>query len=86
MPENAIECCGVTPLIKIMVAETKRLLVEKSILKIAKEQFHLKRIVAITRPTNLNSIKLLEKLGLIFEKMIKPFEEDEELLLFAIKL
>jgi len=56
------------------------------ILNIAKRQFNLKRIVAITLPTNKSSIRLLEKLGLSFEKKVKPFEDDVELLLFAKKL
>lgn len=55
----------------------------KEILKLAKNTFKLTRILAITLPTNLNSIKLLEKLGLTYEKRVKPFEDDEELLLFA---
>ena len=53
------------------------------ILKLAKEKFNLKRITAITAPNNQNSIKLLEKLGLTFEKRVNPFDEAEELLLFA---
>jgi RimJ/RimL family protein N-acetyltransferase len=53
------------------------------ILKLAKNKFKLKKISAITLPINTNSIKLLEKLGLIYEKKVKPFEDDEELLLFA---
>lgn len=56
------------------------------VLKLAKEKFCLKKIVAITLPTNKNSIKLLEKLGLTYEKKVKPFEDDIELLLFAIDL
>lgn len=55
----------------------------QAMLKLAKETFKLEKIVAITLPTNTNSIKLLEKLGLSFEKKVKPFEDDEELLLFA---
>lgn len=55
----------------------------KEILKLAKNTFKLTRILAMTLPTNLNSIKLLEKLGLTYEKRVKPFEDDEELLLFA---
>ncbi|HAI19199.1 MAG TPA: RimJ/RimL family protein N-acetyltransferase [Xanthomarina gelatinilytica] len=55
----------------------------KEILKLAKNTFKLTRILAITLPTNSNSIKLLEKLGLTYEKRVKPFEDDEELLLFA---
>jgi len=54
-----------------------------AILKLAKEKFNLKKIVAITLPTNHSSINLLEKLGLTYEKRVKPFEDDEELLLFA---
>lgn len=53
------------------------------IMKLAKSKFNLKKIVAITNPDNNNSIKLLEKLGLVFEKRINPFDKDEELLLFA---
>ncbi|ULC59555.1 GNAT family N-acetyltransferase [Flaviramulus sp. BrNp1-15] len=56
------------------------------IMKLAKNQFNLKRLAAITTPENKNSIKLLEKLGFNFEKRIKPFEDGEELLLFAKNL
>ena len=56
------------------------------IMQLAKEKFNLKRIVAITLPSNINSIKLLEKLGLSFEKRIKPFEDEQELMLFAKSL
>jgi len=55
----------------------------EEILKLAKNQFHLNKILAITLPTNKKSVKLIEKLGLVFEKRVKPFEDDEELLLFA---
>ena len=55
----------------------------QAVLNVAKEKFNLDKIVAITLPTNTNSIKLLEKLGLSFEKRVKPFEDDQELLLFA---
>jgi len=58
----------------------------KAILKLAKERFKLETILAITLPANKPSINLLEKLGLSFQKMIKPFEDDEELMLFAINL
>lgn len=54
-----------------------------AILNLAKEIFNLKKITAITLPTNTNSIKLLEKLGLTIEKTVKPFDDGEELLLFA---
>ena len=54
-----------------------------AVLKLAKDKFKLKRIVAITLPTNTSSIKLLEKLGLTYEKRITPFDDGIELLLFA---
>ena len=54
-----------------------------AVLKLAKEEFQLKKVLAITLPTNENSIKLIEKIGLSYEKKVKPFEDDEELLLFA---
>jgi RimJ/RimL family protein N-acetyltransferase len=53
------------------------------IIQLAKHQFKIKRIVAITLPNNKGSIALLEKLGLNYEKTIIPFDDDEELLLFA---
>ena len=50
----------------------------------AKNQIGLKRIVGITDPDNKGSIKVLEKLGLKFEKMVKLSEDDIELKLYAI--
>jgi len=57
-----------------------------AMMKLAKNDFKLDRIVAITLPNNPNSIKLLEKLGLTYEKTVRPFENDEELMLFAKNL
>ena len=54
-----------------------------AILKLAKEKFHIKKLLAITLPINTKSIKLLEKLGFRYEKRVNPFADDEELLLFA---
>lgn len=54
-----------------------------AVLKLAEEKFKLKKITAITLPTNTSSINLLEKLGLIYEKKVKLFDDGEELLLFA---
>jgi RimJ/RimL family protein N-acetyltransferase len=56
------------------------------IMKLAKYQFNIEKLAAITTPDNKNSIKLLEKLGFTFEKRVKPFKDDEELLLFAKNL
>ncbi|XMO88141.1 GNAT family N-acetyltransferase [Algibacter sp. AS12] len=55
----------------------------KEVIKLAKQQFKLKRLVAIVNPNNKKSIKLVEKLVFTFEKHVKPFADDEELLLFA---
>lgn len=44
----------------------------------------LPRIVAITVAQNRSSVRLLEKLGLRFEKMIRLTPDDPELMLFAI--
>ena len=44
----------------------------------------LKRIVAITNPDNAASIKLLEKVGLKYERMIKLTEEASEIKLYAV--
>ncbi|WCO01916.1 GNAT family N-acetyltransferase [Psychroserpens ponticola] len=53
------------------------------IMNLAKNTFNLKTISAITLPINQPSINLLEKLGLSYQKTIKPFEDNKELLLFA---
>ncbi len=43
----------------------------------------LKRLVAIVDPLNLGSIRVLEKIGFTFEKMVKLSADDIELKLFA---
>ena len=56
----------------------------KAVLKYAKEKLHITTILAITLENNTASIKLLNKLGLSFQKKIK-FELDgnNEFLLFS---
>lgn len=54
-----------------------------AIMELAKNKFKLEKVLAITTPDNKSSIHLLEKLGLSFQKRIKPFDKNEELLLFA---
>lgn len=51
-------------------------------LKMAIEEIKINRIVGITILENKNSQRLLEKIGLSFEKMI-PFDQ-EELMLFSL--
>lgn len=58
----------------------------QEVIKLAKNHFKLEKLLAITTSANTKSIKLLEKLGLNFQKTIKPFDDEKELLLFAINL
>jgi len=55
----------------------------KAMLQVAKDKFKLDKIAAITLEYNVNSINLITKLGLEFEKKVKPFADEEELLFFA---
>ena len=50
----------------------------------AKNTVGLKRLVAITDPANQGSNRVLEKIGLSFEKMVKLSEDDIELKLYSI--
>ena len=52
-----------------------------AVLKYGRTDLGLKRIVAITTPSNSNSKSLLTRLGFIFEKNVK--QNNEELMLFA---
>ena len=52
----------------------------------AQEDIGLKRMVAVVDPQNTGSIRLLEKLGMTFERMVKLAEDDIELKLFSIDL
>jgi len=52
----------------------------------AREAFGLERLVAIVDPNNASSIRLLEKLGMEFEKMVRLAEDDIELKLYAVDL
>ena len=56
--------------------------IASAVLLFAKMNLQLQRIVAITVPENRRSVRLLEKLGMKFEKMIRMGEED--LMLFAL--
>jgi RimJ/RimL family protein N-acetyltransferase len=54
-----------------------------AVMRYARDVLFLKRIVAITSPDNDASIRLLKKLGLEFEGMIKLSEEQPEVRLFG---
>jgi RimJ/RimL family protein N-acetyltransferase len=57
-----------------------------AVLANAKDSLKLNRVVAITVAYNYNSIKLLERLGMNPEGNIYMEGDDEELMLFGIKL
>lgn len=50
----------------------------------ARDGIGLKGIVAIVDPNNAGSIRVLEKLGMTFEKMVKLAADDIELKLFSV--
>ena len=52
----------------------------------AKDEVGLKRIVAIVDPANQGSIRVLEKIGLRYEKMVRLSADDIELKLFGTDL
>ena len=52
----------------------------------AKDVIGLKRIVAIVDPANEGSIRVLEKIGLRYEKMVRLSADDIELKLFGAEL
>ena len=52
----------------------------------ARDVIGLKRLVAITDPANQGSIRVLEKIGLRFVKMLRLSADDIELKLFATEL
>ena len=58
----------------------------QAVMKHAKENFRLRRVVAIVDPANEGSIRVLEKLGMSFEKMVKLSKDDIDLKLFSISL
>ena len=55
----------------------------EAVMKDALETRGLERVVAIVTPENHSSIRLLEKIGLRFERMIRLSEDAEELKFFV---
>jgi RimJ/RimL family protein N-acetyltransferase len=55
-----------------------------AVLAHAREALHLLRIVAITSPDNAQSIAVLEKIGLKFERTIRLVDHGPELKLFGL--
>lgn len=58
----------------------------RATLEHAAKDLGLKEIVSITNDNNIRSIRLLEKLGLVYEKKVKLPNEEKELLLFTGKV
>jgi RimJ/RimL family protein N-acetyltransferase len=54
-----------------------------AVLVYARNTLGIKRILGITTPDNQGSIRVLEKIGLKFEQMVRLSEDDVELKLFA---
>ena len=55
-----------------------------AVMHYARHVIGLKRVVGITNPDNLGSIRVLEKVGLQFEKMIRLGDEPEPIKLFSV--
>ncbi len=56
-----------------------------AIINHAKDVLQLKRLAAVTDPENVASIKLLEKMGFVFEKMIRLSDDGDEINLFLLE-
>jgi len=58
----------------------------RAVMAVGKSDFGLSRIVAITSPDNYRSIKILSKLGMTFERMVRLSPDEPEIKLFAPKV
>lgn len=58
----------------------------QSLLNYARTTLNLPRVVAIVTPNNQRSIRLIEKLGLQYERVVQFVEGGEELRLYSIEL
>jgi len=54
-----------------------------AVMELARQKFGLTRVVAITNPDNHGSIRVLEKIGLSFERLIRVAAGADELALYA---
>jgi RimJ/RimL family protein N-acetyltransferase len=57
-----------------------------AVLVYARNTLGIKRILGITTPDNKSSIRVLEKAGLKFERMVRLTEDEPELKLFASEI
>ncbi|WP_373496870.1 GNAT family N-acetyltransferase [Aquiflexum sp.] len=58
----------------------------KGVVQFAREQLKIKNLLAITLPENSSSIKLLEKLGMKYEGVVKSPDGKENLNLYKLEL
>jgi [ribosomal protein S5]-alanine N-acetyltransferase len=58
----------------------------QAVMEYAKNIIRLNRVVAIVDPNNQGSIRVLEKSGFQFEKMVRLSEDDIDLKLFVINI
>lgn len=58
----------------------------RAVIEHARVDAQLERLTALVTPDNVASIRLIEKLGLIFEKMVRIPGEDSDVCLYAIQL
>ena len=56
----------------------------RAVLDYARDVLRLRRVVAIVNADNQASAKLLEKLGMAFERMVQPFADEPPLKLFGV--
>lgn len=54
-----------------------------AVVRFAKNALGLRRIIAVTAPDNAGSIRVLEKLGMTFEKMVRLSADDVEICQYA---
>ena len=57
-----------------------------AVIQYAKNKLKINKLAAITMPSNLTSVKLLEKLGMKFDKKISLPGDPEELFLYKMEL
>ncbi len=57
----------------------------EAVIKYGKDVLGLKRVLAITLPENTGSIRVLENIGLRFERMVRMSDDEPELKLFALE-
>ena len=56
----------------------------RAVLDYGRSVLGMRRVVAITSPDNQDSIKLLQRVGFRFERMVRLADDDDEVTLFAV--